>query len=151
MVWLLADLAASNGLSASPSLSVGQALRIPGRTGTGNTGTGNSAAVQPVAAPSVSAASVAPAGTQQAVHQVAAGETLYAIARQYGVDVNALIAANGNLNPSQLSVGQSLIIPGQNGTAALVSFSAPSSQTHSVAAGETLYAIARQYGVGARR
>ncbi|MEW8986535.1 MAG: LysM peptidoglycan-binding domain-containing protein, partial [Bacillus sp. (in: firmicutes)] len=43
-------------------------------------------------------------------HMVAAGETLYAISRQYGTTVSAIKIAN-NLTSDILSIGQKLIIP----------------------------------------
>ena len=46
------------------------------------------------------------------VHRVAAGETLYRIAKRYGITVEALEAENGILDPRAVSVGQSLVIPG---------------------------------------
>ncbi|MDH7484787.1 MAG: LysM peptidoglycan-binding domain-containing protein [Anaerolineae bacterium] len=46
------------------------------------------------------------------VHIVQRGETLYSIARRYGVEPQAIINANGLLNPNRLLVGQQLIIPG---------------------------------------
>jgi LysM repeat protein len=39
------------------------------------------------------------------------GDTLLGIAIQYGVDLNALREANGNLDPRSLQIGQQLIIP----------------------------------------
>lgn len=50
------------------------------------------------------------------VHQVADGETLLGIALQYGLGVDQLIAANSDVNPRFLSVGQSLTIPLANGS-----------------------------------
>jgi LysM repeat protein len=44
-------------------------------------------------------------------HEVQSGETLIAIALQYGVTVAALQSANGISDPSTLQVGQDLIIP----------------------------------------
>ncbi|GIK36275.1 MAG: hypothetical protein BroJett011_01080 [Chloroflexota bacterium] len=44
-------------------------------------------------------------------HTVAAGETLYSIARRYGVPAEAIAAANGLANPNQLFVGQVLYLP----------------------------------------
>lgn len=44
-------------------------------------------------------------------HEVQPGETLIAIALQYGVTVAALQSANGISDPSTLQVGQDLIIP----------------------------------------
>ncbi|MBS4461761.1 LysM peptidoglycan-binding domain-containing protein [Aerococcaceae bacterium zg-B36] len=51
----------------------------------------------------------APAPTRS--HTVAAGETWYGIARTYGIDVNALAAANGTTIDSPLYPGNVLVIP----------------------------------------
>jgi murein DD-endopeptidase MepM/ murein hydrolase activator NlpD len=51
-------------------------------------------------------------------HIVAAGETLYGVARQNGVDVSALVRENGLNPPYNVFVGQTLIMPGQVATAA---------------------------------
>lgn len=44
-------------------------------------------------------------------HQVQSGETPYSIARKYGVQLDALMAANPGLNPKRMQVGQRLNIP----------------------------------------
>lgn len=44
-------------------------------------------------------------------HTVSAGETWYGIARTYGVDVNALAAANGVTTDSPIYPGNTLVIP----------------------------------------
>ena len=44
-------------------------------------------------------------------HTVAAGETPAAIARKYNISLPALLAANPNLNPKKLRVGQALNLP----------------------------------------
>lgn len=46
------------------------------------------------------------------VHTVESGDTLFEIGLRYGQTVNALVRANNLANPSFLSVGQRLIIPG---------------------------------------
>ncbi len=71
------------------------------------------------------------------LHTVSAGETLYGIARLYGVPVRNLAADNGILEPERLPVGLILLI-------------AEPSIRHTVQAGETLYSIARRYGVSLR-
>ncbi len=48
-------------------------------------------------------------------HTVREGETLLGIALRYGVALDALIAANPNVDPRFLSVGQELLIPGPEG------------------------------------
>jgi LysM repeat protein len=45
------------------------------------------------------------------VHTIAAGETLIAIARQYGVSVQAIQEANGITDPRTLRVSQEILIP----------------------------------------
>ena len=65
-------------------------------------------------------------------YQVGKGDTLYSIAKKYGVSVNELIQYN-NLNSTVLSIGQILKIPGEEKT------------TYTVKAGDTLYGIARKY------
>ena len=71
------------------------------------------------------------------LHTVQTGETMFSIARLYGVPAKNLIADNGILTPERLPVGMVLLIPRP-----LV--------THTVSPGETLYAIARRYGVSLR-
>ncbi|TVR20750.1 MAG: LysM peptidoglycan-binding domain-containing protein [Anaerolineaceae bacterium] len=51
----------------------------------------------------------------EATHVVQSGETLGAIARRYGVTINAIVARNNITNPNVLSVGQELIIPAPGG------------------------------------
>lgn len=72
------------------------------------------------------------------IHQVEKGETLYAIARRYGAEVNQVIAINRVQN-NAIDVGQFLEIP--YGEVTLTG------KTHTVARGETLYSIAKNYNV----
>lgn len=53
-----------------------------------------------------------PAAAGPVSHQVSRGETLTAIARQYGTTIGAIVAANGLANPSYIRSGQTLVIPG---------------------------------------
>ena len=48
------------------------------------------------------------------VHTVADGDTLSAVAERYGVTVDAIMAANNITDPTGLSVGQQLTIPGSS-------------------------------------
>jgi len=61
----------------------------------------------------VSSTPVAPASSapRLTVHRVAAGETIAAIARAYGVSQSSLIAENKLTNPNFIRVGQELQIP----------------------------------------
>jgi LysM repeat protein/uncharacterized protein YvpB len=82
----------------------------------------------------------APAPMGTASHAVARGETLFSLARRYGVSVSAIMQANGVSDPNRIYVGQVLTIP--------VPASGGTSVRHTVAPGETLWRIARRYGVG---
>ncbi len=70
-------------------------------------------------------------------HEVQPGETLFSISRQYDVTVGDLRRWN-DLESDNLSNGQEILVgPPQNDESVL----------HTVEAGETLFAISRQYGV----
>lgn len=89
-------------------------------------------------------------------HRVRGGETLSEIARRYGVRLADLEAANPGVQPRRLQPGQRLIVP--RGPVARTRLAARSKAearvavlwgplTHVVRAGETLWEIARRYGV----
>jgi LysM repeat protein len=118
------------------------------------------------------AAAQRPAGPRQ--HTVETGETFYGIARQYGVTPSALGAVNPGIDSDRLRAGQVLQLPAyatrapaQGQTAATpapvpdrptpapaprtgqqaAQRPAAQQRTHRVASGETLWSIARRYGV----
>ena len=66
---------------------------------------------------------------------VKSGDSLYSIAKKYGVTVNALKSANNKVS-NLLSIGEVLTIPTNVGTY----------RTHMVVPGDTLWSIARRYG-----
>ena len=110
------------------------------------------APVRPAPARAANASSpprLAKAGSGRGVHTVAAGESLWSIARRYDVHVDELVRWNGLGSRRQtLRVGQRLKV--HAGTAARPA--PPRSRSavpavHVVAAGETLWSVARQYGV----
>ena len=72
------------------------------------------------------------------IHVVRKGDTLYNIALQYGVSMSRLIADNGLPDPSQLVVGQTIVVRYPR-------------QIHIVRPGESLSGIARQYGTSIRQ
>ncbi len=121
---------------ASANLEIGQILRVP---------YDKKVSVKP-----------APNNT---VHRVASGETMYSISRSYGVTVDDLRKWN-NLPDNSISVGQELIV--RKAPAVVVKTEqevsksnnkeeatrpVPASGLHTVASKETLYSIARQYGL----
>ncbi len=71
------------------------------------------------------------------------GDTLFSIARLHGLDVTALSRANGIVNPSLIYVGQRLVIPQAGATPP----AAATGGVYVVRYGDTLYSIARVYGV----
>jgi membrane-bound lytic murein transglycosylase D len=106
-------------------------------------------------------------------HEVKPGETFYGVARRYDVTPAALRAANPGVDPETLRSGTTLWIPGAapssstartgegtgSGTRTSGGSSASSSgssstaragqRTHKVVRGDTLFGIARKYGVSA--
>ena len=101
------------------------------------------------------AAPTAPAQTgSTATHTVAAGDTVFSIAQRHGTSVDAVLAANGLTRESVIYPGQQLALTGAPAPApAPVPTTAPApapvaagGQTHAVAAGDTLFAIAKKYG-----
>ncbi len=80
---------------------------------------------------------------------VQSGDTLWSIARRYGVSVEAFVSANRLPHPDSLQLGQRLIIPGASfgGTTVPAVAAARVSVAHVVVVGETLWSIARRYGV----
>lgn len=73
------------------------------------------------------------------VHVVQYGETLYSIARRYGVNVWTIANANRITNPNRIYAGQRLVIPSGQ----------PAGTVHIVQPGEALLQIALRYGVDA--
>ena len=47
------------------------------------------------------------------VYVVKRGDTLWSIARQFGVSVNTIVEANGIEDLPHLVIGQALVIPGE--------------------------------------
>lgn len=68
------------------------------------------------------------------IHVVRAGETLYDIARQYGISAERIAQDNGLADPTQLVTGQTLVI-------------LYPSRTYTVQPGDTLQSIAADLGV----
>lgn len=81
---------------------------------------------------------------QDVTYVVQAGDTIGVIAQTYGVSIDAIVQANGLINPNAIQAGQSLIIP----LSGNLPTPAPATErTHIVAYGETLFSIALFYGV----
>jgi putative chitinase len=91
---------------------------------------------------------VSAAPDESTVHIVRRGETLYSIARSYGVNMWDLARANGITNPNRIYAGQRLVIStGRSSGRTPPGRTAPGGRIHVVQRGETLYRIALNYGV----
>ena len=86
------------------------------------------ATVQAAKLPTAPPAPVAPSR-----YRVAKGDSLYGIARRFGLPVRAVIDANALEPPYRLNLGQELTIP--------------QAEVHEVAKGDTIFNIARRYEV----
>ncbi len=91
-------------------------------------------------------------------HTVTRGQTLSHIAARYGTSVEAIRAANGNVHPRRLQIGQRLIVPRSSAVALAARTGGATARTSSgsrsegplrvtVRRGDTLWSIARQYAV----
>jgi len=80
-------------------------------------------------------------------YTVKPGDTLYSIAKRYGIEVKKLASANGITDPDALKVGTVLIIPGVTPIPTLRPVTPPpGATTYTVKPGDTLSSIARKYG-----
>ena len=87
---------------------------------------------------------VPPSGSSGNFYTVVKGDSLYSIARRFGVTVQALKDAN-NLTSDTLSVGQVLRIPSNDQDN---DFNPPSGNvTYTVKKGDSLWSIASRYGI----
>ena len=135
----VADIAAWNGLQSPYGLQLGQQLRVtPPDANT----------VLP--SPSISPKQLSPVNGKTH-HIVAAGDTMYSIARQYGLKVKNLADWNNLVPPYILSIGQKLRIASSTtmmpSTGNFQKVGSSSAREHIVEYGETIESIARKYGI----
>jgi len=93
------DIVAANPGINPNLIQPGQVIQLPDCT---------PGVVAPTTAPDVVVSTPAGGGTTYTVER---GDTLFAIAQQFGVTVQAIVNANNLTNPNNLAVGQQLIIP----------------------------------------
>ncbi|MCJ7453692.1 MAG: LysM peptidoglycan-binding domain-containing protein, partial [Steroidobacteraceae bacterium] len=141
------QLLEANGLSDA-TIHPGDTLQVPG--------VGPASATFAAAAPREEIAAQLPERQKAApqrssgVHLVKSGDTLWGIARRYGVTVPALAAENGMDSKSPLTAGARLKIPG--GSRASSTGSAEATRmTYQVRRGDTLSEIAGKFNVSVRQ
>jgi len=139
-------LRARNDLRGS-IIHPGDVLVVPGPGRGGAT----VAEVRPDVVAQVSGRSAPPpprtAASGPTVHKVRPGDTLWGVARRYGVTVPELAAANGISPKSQIKAGARLQIPGAGATATAES----SRMTYEVRRGDTLSQIAERFNVSVQQ
>jgi LysM repeat protein len=130
-----ADLLSWNKLGWRSVIYPGQKLRL-----------------SPASASPAPAKPAPPAAASGVTHTVVRGDTVYAIAKKYRTTVSTIMSLNGIGGSAVIRPGQKLRV---SGTMALVSSSKPAAAapastakptSHTVAAGDTLYGIAKKYG-----
>jgi LysM repeat protein len=128
------DAIVEHNKDAADGLEIGQVLRVPYLP------------KSPVSRPS-----------DGVVHEVQSKETMFSIAKKYGVSVDEIKQWN-NLPSTSLSIGQSLVIK-KKGAAPVATTNPPAvvnqaltkKGAHTVATQETLFSIARQYGISTQQ
>lgn len=123
--------------------------RTPTRPSTGPTPTtpaGKVTATPPYGKPVYPTPGKPGSGGQGCTHVVKPGETLYGIAYQYGTTVYAIASANGITNPNFIAAGQTLVIPGCDGSGGPDPVPDGKCFSYTVQAGDTLSSIAYANG-----
>jgi LysM repeat protein len=104
--------------------------------------------------PPTSPTPIPDAGAPMTEHTIVRGESFSSLAARYGVSVKAIAAANPNLNPTRLKIGDKVKIPPKaapsgNGNAGTAS-NAGAPSTYTVKSGDTLGKIAKANGTSVR-
>ncbi len=101
----VAELRTANNLSESDVLKEGVKLTIPAADISNAAALSSSKAVSSESKPSLSSSS--------AVYQVQKGDTLYGIARKYGIKLPELLVMNNLDSNATIKIGQKLTVPGE--------------------------------------
>lgn len=84
------------------------------------------------------------------VHIIEKGDTLYSISKKYNTPIDSILKKNNLSDPSKIKIGQKLIIPVENSAKNDKKTNAKTNLeeiTHVVQKGDTLYALAKKFGV----
>jgi|GEM_PF-1061745 len=171
---------ATNNLTSPQQLTAGDVISMPSKTDittlvAGSTPTTTVFSIEPAAGPTVTAPTAPAAPTVQAVvatstatHKIQSGDTLYNLSKRYGTTVATLQSLNAGLNPTNISIGQSINVPSTTtaksdkmsklepaaGTTSALQFAQKSFNSpditlaaHKVQKGDNLYRIGLKYNV----
>lgn len=138
------DIISWNDLGASAMIQPGQVLRLTAPGG---------AKKPPRSAPTLPAKAIK--------HTVVAGDTISRIAKKHGSTISRILTANSLTRASIIYPGQVLLVPVANSSPAPAGTptpapkppkqpASPKTQTHVVAAGDTVIGIAKRYGTTVR-
>lgn len=129
----IGDLARANGISVRSHLKQGQSLNIPGR--------------------GTSVKRTRQLAQSRSNYVIKGGDSLWSVAKRYHTTVSTLAKANGISTRTTLQPGQKLYIPDQSTAAAKIAQKkakeAKQLITYKVRRGDTLYDIAKRFGVSA--
>ncbi len=126
----------------------GQLVKVPGRGETSKT----LAAIRKNPSSNTSEMRKARAlAAKRGSYVVRSGDSLWTVAKRYDMSLTTLARANGMSPRAHLMIGQTLYIPDQSPVEALKSQQAAEQAkqmiTYTIRRGDTLYAIARRFGV----
>jgi murein DD-endopeptidase MepM/ murein hydrolase activator NlpD len=85
---------------------------------------------------------------EDVIHIIQRGETIYTIARNYGVNSQEILTLNGIEDPRKIQAGQRIRIPRESGAPPGAAIPAPAAPylEYRVARGEAFYGISRRFG-----
>ena len=142
-----AILRANPGLEEDELLSIGQQIALPVANPTAT----ETATATETPQPTDTAVPTTPLPTIA----IQPGDTLYNLARQFGIPIELLLQANPGLDPRQLKIGQEINIPPPDATLAptptetLTPTPTPEGpMAYVIGPGDSLASVARRYGVG---
>ena len=82
------------------------------------------------------------------VHIIEKGDTLYALSKKYNTSIDSILKKNNLSDPSKIKIGQKIIIPVENSAKDDKKTKTNSDTlTHVVQKGDTLYALAKKFGI----
>ena len=90
--------------------------------------------------------------SEEVIHVIKQGETIYSIARSYGLSADEVLKYNKISDPSKVQAGTKIRIPGAKGSVApsAAPSASPARQAYDeyrVEKNDTLYSLARRYGI----